>query len=239
MAATFETRASNVDEVNYSLLGHKRGSQSKCGGKKVLITLAILFVIGAIVAAIFITKKVVEDNNNSSGASDSSGDGDDTTISPTMEPTIDPSMSPTMEPTRDPTTAPSQSPTATPPPKNLIIIISDGMGQTYNGAYRRYKNLTRTTIDKHFKGRYSTDPTNIDGITDSAAGATVFACGVKTHNSFLCLDGYGNPNASILAAAKRQGKGTGIVATKYITGKSWFMMMIDDWWALYKLLYDK
>ena len=105
------------------------------------------------------------------------------------------------------------------PPKNLIVIISDGMGQTYNAAYRQYKNLTRTTIDKHFKGRYSTLPTNKNGITDSAAGATVFACGVKTHNSFLCLDGYGNPKGSILAAAKRQGKGTGMVVTKSVTGK--------------------
>ena len=37
-------------------------------------------------------------------------------------------------------------------PKNLIIIIGDGMGQTYNAAYRKYKNITRTTLDQHFKG---------------------------------------------------------------------------------------
>ena len=102
-------------------------------------------------------------------------------------------------------------------PKNLIIIVSDGMGQTYNTAYRAYKNLNATLIDKHFKGRYSTTPTNNYGITDSAAGATVFAVGEQTHNSFIGLDTFGNPHGSILAAAKRQGKGTGIVVTKSVT----------------------
>eukprot|EP01084_Bolivina_argentea_P136328 240095_1 len=103
------------------------------------------------------------------------------------------------------------------PPKNLIVVISDGMGQSYNAAYRLYKQLDETIIDKHFKGRYSTTPTNNFGITDSAAGAVVFASGVQTHNSFLGLDGNANPKGSILAAAKRQGKGTGIVATKSVT----------------------
>lgn len=102
-------------------------------------------------------------------------------------------------------------------PKNLIIIVSDGMGQTYNTAYRAYKNVNATLIDKHFKGRYSTTPTNKNGITDSAAGATVFSIGKQTHNSFIGLDAFGNPHGSILAAAKRQHKGTGIVVTKSVT----------------------
>lgn len=41
-------------------------------------------------------------------------------------------------------------------PRNLIIIIGDGMGQSYNAAYRKYKNLTRTTLDKHLKVCQST-----------------------------------------------------------------------------------
>ena len=198
--ATFETRASNADDVeDYSLLGNKRVSRSKCKSPIIWIILAVFLFAGIIIATVFITKSVVE-NNNDSAASESR-----TTSTPTTEPTTDPTRSPTLQPT------------ATPPPKNLILIISDGMGEIYNSAYRKYKNLTRTTIDNHFKGRYSTDPTNINGITDSAAGATVFACGVKTHNSFVCLDGYGNPKGSILAAAKRQGKGTGLVVTKSVT----------------------
>ena len=102
-------------------------------------------------------------------------------------------------------------------PKNLIIVISDGMGQTYNAAYRQYKNMNETLIDEYFKGRYSTAPTNKNGITDSAAGGTVFAIGEQTHNSHIGLDAFGNPRGSILAAAKRQGKGTGLVLTKSVT----------------------
>eukprot|EP01083_Nonionella_stella_P047858 128096_1 len=37
-------------------------------------------------------------------------------------------------------------------PKNLIVIVSDGMGQNYNAAYRAYKHLDETVIDKHFRG---------------------------------------------------------------------------------------
>ena len=111
----------------------------------------------------------------------------------------------------------NDSPNSSAQPKNLIIVVSDGMGPTYNTAYRLYKNLTRTTMDRTFKGRYSTRPTNVHGITDSAAGATCFASRVRTHNSFLGLDKNGNPKRSLLAAAKRQGKGTGIVCTKSVT----------------------
>lgn len=102
-------------------------------------------------------------------------------------------------------------------PKNLILLIGDGMGQSYNAAYRNYKNLSTTILDRHFKGRYSTNPSNIDGITDSAAGATVFASRVQTYNDWIGIDSSANPKGSLLAAAKMQGKGTGIVCTKSVT----------------------
>ena len=124
----------------------------------------------------------------------------------------------TLSPSISPSEMPSMSPTKSSLPKNLIIIISDGMGQTYNTAYRTYKNISKTTMDKYFKGRYSTAPANPDAITDSAAGATAFALGVPTQNQMVGLDSNGNPHGSILAAAKRQGKGTGLIATKSVTG---------------------
>eukprot|EP01084_Bolivina_argentea_P239273 402202_1 len=104
-------------------------------------------------------------------------------------------------------------------PKNLIVMIGDGMGTSYNAAYRIYKNRTFNPVDKYFKGRYSTNPTNSYpyGITDSAAGAVPFAAGVQTQNAFLGVDSHMNPVGSILAAAKRQGKGTGIISTKSVT----------------------
>eukprot|EP01084_Bolivina_argentea_P297973 513423_1 len=119
------------------------------------------------------------------------------------------------------------------PPKNLIIIISDGMGQTFNTAYRSYKKLNKTIIDKHFKGRYSTAPSNPNGITDSTASATSFACGVQTRNKFIGIDSNANPKGSILAAAKRKGKGTGIVVTSSVTHgtpASFSTNVLDRWW---------
>ena len=197
--------AKTRDDPNASLLGDQGMTRAKCASPKVWIPILILFFVGSIIATVFITKSVVENNIEEAAELSNS-----TTLSPTTSPTI---------PSMNATNSPSMSPTASSSPKNLIVIISDGMGPTYNAAYRRYKNLTKTTIDKHYKGKYSTDPTNTNGIPDSASGATVFACGVKTHNSFLCLDGYGNPKGSILAAAKRQGKGTGMVVTKSVTGR--------------------
>ena len=57
----------------------------------------------------------------------------------------------------------------------------------------------------------------MDAITDSAAGATVFASRVQTYNDWVGIDSSANPKGSILAAAKMQGKGTGIVCTKSVT----------------------
>lgn len=138
-------------------------------------------------------------------------------------------------------------------------------GQSYNAAYRKYKNITRTSLDNVFKGRYSNNPTNLHGVTDSAAGATCFASRVVTHNGFIGVDSSGiifgdfhlftfrssllymfcegNPKGSILAAAKRQGKGTGIVVTKSVTDatpaafsahslyRNWHQMIAKQvWW---------
>ena len=215
-----DVETANTDFV--PLLGNQVARNSKFRSNWVLITLLVIIFAGSIIATVFITKAVVENNN------DSSEGPSQTSASPTIEPTMEPTSTPNIQSTTSSTTTsttttstttmePTSSPTDYATPKNLIIIVSDGMGQTYNAAYRTYKNLTRTTIDKHFKGRYTTKPLNSDGITDSAAGATVFACGVPTRNAYIAVDGDANPKGSILAAAKRQGKGTGIVVTKSVT----------------------
>ena len=93
------------------------------------------------------------------------------------------------------------------------------MGTSYNAAYRIYKNRTFNVIDQYFKGRYSTSPSNSFpfGVIDSAAGAVAFASGVQTINEAVGVDASNNPIGSILTAAKRKGKGTGIVCTKTVT----------------------
>ncbi|GAA5839130.1 hypothetical protein JCM11251_003684 [Rhodosporidiobolus azoricus] len=54
-------------------------------------------------------------------------------------------------------------------------------------------------------------------ITDSAAGATAFSCGIKTYNGAIGITPSKQPCGTILEAAKRQGFATGLVATSRIT----------------------
>eukprot|EP01083_Nonionella_stella_P298152 1012276_1 len=154
-------------------------------------SLVALLVIGWIVAVIFVVLYAVELGNN-----DASGnincDGQSQTASSSTTSTT--STTTTLHPSLGPTVAPS----ITSIPKNLVVLVSDGMGQSYNQAYRTYKNQSRTVLDEYLKGRFSTTPTNPHGITDSAAGATVFSTGFQTQNAFIGVDGYGNPKGTIL-----------------------------------------
>ena len=54
-------------------------------------------------------------------------------------------------------------------------------------------------------------------ITDSAAGATAFACGIKTYNRGIAIDPHHRACGTVLEAAKRQGYLTGMVVTAKVT----------------------
>ncbi|GAA5987974.1 hypothetical protein JCM10908_007295 [Rhodotorula pacifica] len=54
-------------------------------------------------------------------------------------------------------------------------------------------------------------------ITDSAAGATAFSCGLKTYNGAIGITPAQTPCGTVLEAAKRQGFATGLVTTSRIT----------------------
>jgi len=54
-------------------------------------------------------------------------------------------------------------------------------------------------------------------ITDSAAGATAFACGIKTYNRGIGVDPRGRACGTVLEAAKRAGYVTGMVVTAKVT----------------------
>ena len=53
-------------------------------------------------------------------------------------------------------------------------------------------------------------------VTDSAAGATAFACGVKTYNGAIGVNPEKQPVKSILEEAEERGMATGMVATSTI-----------------------
>jgi alkaline phosphatase len=101
-------------------------------------------------------------------------------------------------------------------PRNIILLIGDGMGVTHIYAAltvnKGFLNLERFPITG-FSKTYSSD----NYITDSGAGATAIACGTKTNNKMIGVDTAGNPMKSILEYAEENGLSTGLVATSSIT----------------------
>lgn len=100
-------------------------------------------------------------------------------------------------------------------PLNIILMIGDGMGvgQISAGLYANGNqlNLERFPVVGLHKPHASNKL-----ITDSAAGATAFACGIKTYNGAIGVDPDEKPVKSILEEAEEQGRATGLVATSTI-----------------------
>jgi len=105
---------------------------------------------------------------------------------------------------------------STQPPKNIIIMIGDGMGVDYvstsvlsmkNDAFRRF-----TTTG--FSVTCSAD--NL--VTDSAPGATAIATGYRTNNWTISEDPWSDkPLTTIFELAEKLNKASGIVVTSSIT----------------------
>lgn len=108
-------------------------------------------------------------------------------------------------------------------PKNIVIMIGDGMGPAYTSAYRYYKNnpdteeVEQTVFDRLLVGTASTYPAKVSGyVTDSAAAATALATGVKSYNGAVSVDTQKQPLATIMEKAKQLGLATGIAVTSQI-----------------------
>ncbi len=108
-------------------------------------------------------------------------------------------------------------------PKNIIMVIGDGMGPAYISAYRYLKDNPKTDIveqtvfDRHLVGMSSTYPHKESGyVTDSAAGATALSSGTKTYNGAIAVDIDKNPVETVLEKAYKQGKNIGVVVTSQV-----------------------
>lgn len=106
-------------------------------------------------------------------------------------------------------------PTLVKAPKNIILMIGDGMGLTQISA-GMYRNGNKLNLEQFpIIGLHKSYSSN-DLITDSAAGATAFACGIKTYNGAIGV----NPDTvavkSVLEEAEENGLKTGLVATSTI-----------------------
>ncbi|WP_371372848.1 alkaline phosphatase [Thalassotalea aquiviva] len=108
-------------------------------------------------------------------------------------------------------------------PKNIIMVVADGMGPAYTTAYRYFKDdpnteiVEQTVFDRHYVGSSSTFPHHDSGyVTDSAASATALAAGIKSYNGAIGVDANKQPVDSVLKMAKQQGMKTGVVVTSQI-----------------------
>ena len=100
-------------------------------------------------------------------------------------------------------------------PKNIIILIGDGMGINYVGA-----SLLQDPNSpfKEFKTIGLSITCSADKlITDSAAGATAIATGYLTNNKYISVDTIGRPLYTIFEHAEKLGLSTGVVVTATVT----------------------
>lgn len=99
-------------------------------------------------------------------------------------------------------------------PKNVILMVGDGMGLAQISAafYNKQGFSFQQFPVIGFQKTYSAN--NL--VTDSAAAATAMATGKKTNNNVVGLDKDGKPSKSILEEASEQGFATGMVVTSSI-----------------------
>lgn len=107
---------------------------------------------------------------------------------------------------------------ASPRPRNVIIMIGDGMGfaevtMARLGLGKADASLAMDSM--RYGGMVKTHSTTT--ITDSAAAATAIATGHKTKNGMLATLPDGKKVATVLERAAAMGKGTGLVTTVTIT----------------------
>ena len=114
-------------------------------------------------------------------------------------------------------------------PKNLILIIGDGMGPQQIGLLEAYaRQAPRSVIEDRTTafsrllaeggvlGMSMTHAANVLN-TDSASSATQLAIGKPSGPEMIGIDIDGNPDPTILEIAKNRGKSTGLVSDVRLT----------------------
>jgi alkaline phosphatase len=100
-------------------------------------------------------------------------------------------------------------------PKSIILFIGDGMGlahiyasMTANGGSLFLQNFVHCGFSKTYSSS--------DYITDSGAGGTALACGVKTYNGAIGVGPDKKPVENIREMSENKGLKTGLVSTSAI-----------------------
>ncbi|GCF00494.1 vacuolar alkaline phosphatase [Zygosaccharomyces mellis] len=110
-----------------------------------------------------------------------------------------------------------------PDKRNVIFFVTDGMGPTSLSLTRSFRQYAHDlaynnvlVLDQHLIGSSRTRASD-SLVTDSAAGATAFACALKSYNGAIGVDSDRSPCGTILEGAKLAGYHTGLVVTTRIT----------------------
>lgn len=100
--------------------------------------------------------------------------------------------------------------------KNIILFIGDGMGTDHVYAAMTVSDKPLTIESFPYTGfskTYSAD----SYVTDSGAGGTAIACGVKTNNGMIGVSPDSVPVVSITEIAHKNGLATGVLSTSSVT----------------------
>ena len=99
--------------------------------------------------------------------------------------------------------------------RRVILFIGDGVGTAYWTAARLASDSLNV---RQFKTMGLVDTRSSSSpITDSGAGATAYATGVRTFNLGIGVGPDSQPRETLLEAAKKMGLATGIVVTSSVT----------------------
>ncbi len=113
-----------------------------------------------------------------------------------------------------------EQPKSEAPPRNIVLIIGDGMGQ---GAYDLASLHAHGATGRLFMqqlpvaGLCETRSQN-SAVTDSAAAGTAIACGKKTNNGVVGMTADGQKLKSIAYAARDLGKAVGVITSDALSG---------------------
>lgn len=102
-------------------------------------------------------------------------------------------------------------------PKKVIMLIGDGMGLTQITSLYELGNQEDSNFERFEHIGLLRNNASSHRITDSAAGATAYACGVKTYNGSIGMDSDTLLVKNIVDLLPEEKWNTGLIATSSIT----------------------
>ncbi len=100
-------------------------------------------------------------------------------------------------------------------PKNIILLVGDGMGLSEISSSLYFNDKPSNFLRFNTVGLSMTSSSK-ELVTDSAAGATAFASGIKTYNGAIGVNEAKQPAETIVEHISKNGIATGLVATSSV-----------------------